>query len=190
MGRASQAREFQIATTTTTRTTVQTTFCTVICILSTKSSKTRVFWSVFACFCNVFLQNTVIYTFVTIKAFQNIIFYTVSNSLVSPNPWKHRYLHCFRQFFHAGQLKHIYKKSFKKHCFLQCVYNVFRQKHRNLHVFQHKVGPRHWFVQCFQCSGIQKPFKTSLFTIFFHFCPFFHCRKPTKMTQKSISMPS
>ena len=69
-------------------------FCTVICIFSTKSSG-----SVFAC--NVFLQNTVIYTFVTIKAFQNIIFYNVSNSLVSPNPWKHRYLHCFLQFFHV-----------------------------------------------------------------------------------------
>ena len=40
------------ATTTTPRKTVQTTFCTVICMFSTKSSKSRVFWSVFAWFCN------------------------------------------------------------------------------------------------------------------------------------------
>ena len=82
------------------------------------------------------------------------------------------------------------QKMLQKHCFLQCFYNVPRQKHRNLHVFRHKVGPKHWFLQCFQCSGIQKLFKISLFTVFFHFCPFFHCRKPTKMTRNSISIPS
>ena len=86
---ASQAREFQKATMTTPRKTVQTTFCTVICIFFSPS-KSRVFWSVIACFCNVFLQNTVSYKFVAIKPFQNIIFYNVSNSLISPNPWKHR----------------------------------------------------------------------------------------------------
>ena len=155
--------------------------------------QSRVFWSVFACFCNVFLQNTVIYIFVAIKPFQNIMFYNVSNSLVSPNPWKHRYLHCFLQFFHVPMPlanSNIYTKNLSKHCFLRLFYNVFRQKHRKLHVFRHKVGPKHWFLQCFQCSGIQKLFKISLFTVFFHFCPFFPCRKPTKMTQNSISIPS
>ena len=30
------------------------------------------------------------------------------------------------------------QKFLQKHCFLQCVYTVFRQKHRNLHVFSAK----------------------------------------------------
>ena len=81
-------------------------------------------------------------------------------------------------------------KILQKHCLFQCFYMFFRQKHRNLHVFRLKVGPKHWFLHCFQCSGIQKPFKISLFTVFFHFCPFFPCRKPTKMTQNSVSMAS
>ena len=79
---ASQAGEFQIATTTTPRKTVQTTFCTVICIFSTKS-------------------------------------------MVSPNPWKHRYLHCFLQFFHVPMPlanSNIYmQNSFKNNVF----YNGF-----------------------------------------------------------------
>ena len=186
---ASQAREFQIATTTTPRKTVQTTFCTGI-YFSTKSSKSRVFWSVFACFCNVFLQNTVSYTFAAIKPFQNIIFYNVSNSLVSSNAWNHRYLHLFTLFSSifpcsnvAGQLKH--KKILQKH-FLQ-FFTMFSVKNTVIYTF---FGPKHWFLQCFQCSGIRKPFKISLFTMFFHFCPFFHCRKPTKMTQNYVSIPS
>ena len=69
----------------------------------------------------------------------------------------------------AGQLKHIYKKSFKNIVFVQCFYIFFRQTRRNLHVFWLKVGPKHWFLQCFQCSGNQKQFKASLFTVFFHF---------------------
>ena len=86
------------------------------------------------------------------------------------NPWKHCYLHCFLQFFHVPMPlanSNIYTKNDSKTLsFSQCFYNVFRQKHRNLHVFRHKVGPNHWFVQCFQCSGIQKPFKISLFSVF------------------------
>ena len=53
----------------------------------------------------------------------------------------------------AGQLKHIYKNNSKTLVF----YNV---------------GPKHWFLQCFQCFGIQKPFKISLFTVFFIFVRF------------------
>ena len=33
-------------------------------------------------------------------------------------------------------------------------------------VFRHKVGPKQWFLQCFQCSGIQKPFKISFLSVF------------------------
>ena len=72
------------------------------------------------------------------------------------------------------------QKAFKNIVFftvlLHSFYNVFRQKHRNLHVFRHTVGPKHCFLQCFQCSGIQTPFKISLFTsiygVFFIFVRF------------------
>ena len=87
----------------------------------------------------------------------------------------------------AGQLKHIYKKSVKNIVCFQCFCIFFRQKHRNLHVFRHKVGPKHWFLQCFQGSGIQKPFKyrNLLFTVFFHLWPFFYCRKLPKWLPKN-----
>ena len=171
------------------RKTVQTTFCTVICIFSTKSSKARVFWSVFACFCNVFPQNTVIYTFVAIKPFQNIIFLQCSNSLISPNPWKHRYLHCFLQFFHVPMLlansniyNHIYKKSFKHIVFT--------------HVFRHKVGLKHWFLRCFQGSGIKKTFN-SLISLnpwkhvhLHYFLQFFHVPMPLANSNIYTKNPS
>ena len=164
-----------------------------------KSGKNIVFFSVFT-MCSV--ENTVIYAVFGIKSVQNSGFCSVFkalaskkfNAVISPNPWKHRYLHCFLQFFHVPMPlanSNIYiQKIVQKHCFFQCFYIFFRQKRRNLHVFRLKVGPKHWFLQCFQCSGIQKPFKISLFTVFFHFCPFFPCRKPTKMTQNSVSIPS
>ena len=97
------------------------------------------------------------------------------NAVISPNPWKHRYLHCFLQFFHVPMPlanSNIYTKNRSKTLFFSVFLHFFRQKRRNLHVFRLKVGPKHWFLQCFQCSGIQKPFKISLFTVFFHFCPF------------------
>ena len=80
------------------------------------------------------------------------------------------------------------QKIIQKHCFCQCFYMFLNQKSRNWHVFRLKVGPKHWFLQCIQCSGIQKPFKISLFTVFFHFCPFFPCRlklRPPKIVEKT-----
>ena len=157
-------------------------------MFSTKSPKSRVFWSVFACLCNVFLQSTVIYTCVAIKPFQNIIFYNVSNSSISP---KIRLFTLFSSIFPcsnaAGQLKHIYIKSFKNIVFSQCFYNVFRQTQGNFYVFRHKVGPKHWFLQYFQCSGIQKPFKASLFTMFFHCCPFLFIEGDIRSIRCSLS---
>ena len=77
----------------------------------------------------------------------------------------------------AGQLKHIYKKSFKNivfFFFFPWFYIFSRQKHRNFHVFRHKVGPKHWFLVCFQCSGIENPSKYHYlqFIVFFHFVRF------------------
>ena len=148
------------------------------------------------------VENTVICTFFGIKSVQNTGFCSVFKALASnlqfpdlPKPLKTSLFTQFSSIFPcanaAGQLKHIYKKSFKNIVFFsQCFYSFFRQKHHSLHVFRLKVGPKQWFLQCFQCSGIQKPFKISLFAVFFHFCPFSPCRKPTKMTQNSVSMAS
>ena len=41
------------------------------------------------------------------------------------------------------------QKILQKHCFCAVFLHFFRQKHRNLHVFRHKVGPKHWLLQCF-----------------------------------------
>ena len=83
-----------------------------------------------------------------------------------PWSWKHSYLHCFLQFFPVPMPlanSNIYTKNPSKTLFFSVFLHFFRQKRRNLHVFRLKVGPKHWFLQCFQCSGIQKPFKISLF---------------------------
>ena len=64
----------------------------------------NLFFNVLACFCNGFLQNRIIYTFVAVNPFQNIMSYNVSNSLTSPNLWRYRYLPCFLQFFHVPML--------------------------------------------------------------------------------------
>ena len=98
---ASQAREFPIATTTTSKRTVRTTFEPVSIVFLCKISQIPCSLNVFTCFCNGFLQRTVIYTFVAIKPFQSIMFDHVSNSLISPNLRKYRYLHCVLQFVHV-----------------------------------------------------------------------------------------
>ena len=178
---ASQAREFQIATTTTPRKTVQTRFCTVICIFFQKILQIQCFWSVFACFCNVFLQNTVIYTFVrckTVPKHHFFILFTMCPIPLFPQTLENTAIYSVFFNFSMFQCRwptqtYIQKNISNTLFFWQCFYNGFRQKHRNLHVFRHKVGPKHWFLQCFQCSGIQKPFNISLFIVFFSFLSFF-----------------
>ena len=51
--------------------------------------------------------------------------------------------------------------------------NVSSQTDGNLHVFCYNVSPKHLFLQCFQCSGIQKPCKILLCTMFFSFLAVF-----------------
>ena len=160
-----------------------------------KSFNNIVFFSVFTMFS---VKNTVIYTFFGIKSVQNTGSCSVFNALaskklsipLSPQTLENTAIYTVFFNFSMPLANSNYTNNPSKPFFFQCFYNVFRQKHRNLHVFRHKVGPKQWFLQCFQCSGIQKPFKISLFTVFFHFCPFFHCWKPTKMMQNSISIPS
>ena len=99
-------------------------------------------------------------------------------------------------FFSFSMLanSNIYTKNHSKTLFFYSAFTMFSVENTVIYAFfgikSVQNGPNHWFLQCFQCSGIQKPFKISLFTVFFHFCPFFHCRKPTKMTQNSISIPT
>ena len=135
-----------------------------------------------------------------------------------PNRWKYRYLQCFLQFFHVPMPvanSNIYIRNPSKTLFLTVFFPMFpvkqtviytffaikavnpsktlpsSQAYGNLHVFCYNVSPKRLFLQSFQCSGIQNPCKISCYVqCFFHFWPFFHCRKATKMTQNSISIPS
>ena len=93
------------------------------------------------------------------------------NAVISPNPWKHSYLHSFLQFFHVPMPlanSNIYTKNRSKTLFFFSAFlHFFRQKHRNLHVFRLKVSPKHWFLQCFQCSGIKNHSKYRYLQCFF-----------------------
>ena len=90
--------------------------------------------NVFACFCNGFLQSTVIYTSVAIKPFQSIMFYNVSN----PQTLEHTLLPVFSSIFlcsnAAGQLKHIYKKSFH-HIVFHSVFTMFPVNNTVIHTY-------------------------------------------------------
>ena len=46
------------------------------------------------------------------------------------------------------------------------------------------------FCSVFNALASKNPAKSCYVQRFFHFWPFFHCRKATKMTQNSISIPS
>ena len=72
-----------------------------------------------------------------------------------------------------GQLKHIHKKSIKNIVFFSVFTMCSVEKHRNLRGFRHKVGPKQWFLQCFQCSGIQKLQNIAIYSVF-SFLSVFH----------------
>ena len=133
---ASQAREFQIATTRTPRKTVQTTFCTVIYIFSDKIAQIPCFYHVFACFCNGFLQNSNLHTCRHKTVPKHHVLQYVQFPFIE-------FSSIFTCCNAAGQLKHIYKKSFQHIVFHSVFYNVSAQKHGTLDVFRHKVGPKH-----------------------------------------------
>ena len=59
------------------------------------------------------------------------------NSVISPNPWKHRYLNCFLQFFHVPMPlanSSIYTKNPSKTFFSQCFY-IFSVKNAVIYTF-------------------------------------------------------
>ena len=86
--------------------------------------------------------------------------------------------HCFWQWFSNvssqtdGNL-HVFchkgSKSFQNIAFDSVFVMFSSQAYGNLHVFCYNVSPKHLFLQCFQCSGIQKPCKILLCTMFFSF---------------------
>ena len=107
-------------------------------------------------------------------------------------PSKHGNLHICRQKtvpkHHVLQRFH-FKKSFQN-IVVHSVFTMFPVKNTVIYTFFTIKSLQNtnfcMFLQCFQCSGIPKLFKTSLFTRFFHCRSFFHCRKPTKMIKKLI----
>ena len=107
-------------------------------------------------------------SFPPVGASQARQFEIISNSLIiSPNLWKYRYLRCFFTFSWPTQTQ--MQKTLPKHCFSQCFYHVSLQKQSDLHVFRHKVGPKHkfsmlWHPKTFQCIAIYNVF--SLFVVF------------------------
>ena len=113
-----------------------------------------------------------------------------------PNRWKYRYLQCFLQFFHvpmpvANSNINIYKKSFQNIVF-DSVFVMFPVKHTVIYTFFAITSVQNTcFCSVFNALASKNPTTKSCYVqCFFHFWPFFHCRKATKMTQNSISIPS
>ena len=108
-----------------------------------KKSVNIVFFSVFT-MCSV--ENTVIYAVFGIKSVQNSGFCSVFKALASkkiqcrdlPKPLKTPLFTLFSSNFPcanaAGQLKHIYKQSFKNIVFFQCFY-IFSVKNAVIYTF-------------------------------------------------------
>ena len=94
------------------------------------------------------------------------------------NPSKTLFLQCFSNvssqtdgnlhvFCHKGS------KSFQNIAF-DSVFVMFPVNHTVIYTFFcYNVSPKHLFLQCFQCSGIQKPCKILLCTMFFSFLAVF-----------------
>ena len=68
--------------------------------------------------------------------------------------------------------------SFKNHVICICLgiksvqnmvfkalFLCFLQTQSNLHMFERKVGPKHWFLPCFRCSKIPNPSFLSVFPL-------------------------
>ena len=146
------------------------------------------------------------------------MFDNASNSLISPNRWKYRYLQCFLQFFHVPMPvanSNIYIRNPSKTLFLTVFFQCFQSrfcykgsksfqniafdsvfvmlpvKHTVIYTFFAITSVQNTcFCSVFNALASKNPAKSCYVQCFFHFWPFFHCRKATKMTQNSISIPS
>ena len=131
-----------------------------------------VFSSIFPC-SNAGSQLQHIYK----KSFQNIVFDCFSNvSSQTDGNW--------HVFCHKGS------KSFQNIAF-DSVFVMFPVKHTvGYTFFAIKSVQNTCFCSVFNALASKNPAKSCYVQCFFHFWPFFHCRKATKMTQNSISIPS
>ena len=143
---ASQAREFQTATMTTPRKTVLTTFCTVICIFFHKILQIACFLKCVCMFLQCFPSKHGNLHICRHKTVPKHHFLQCFQFPCLPKPLKkHRYLHCFLQFFHVPMPlanSNICTKNHSTTLFFTVCSHCFPQKHRNLHVSRHTVGPK------------------------------------------------
>ena len=132
-----------------------------------------VFSSIFPC-ANAGSQLQHIYK----KSFQNIVF----DSVFPMFPVKQTVIYTF--FCHKGS------KSFQNIAF-DSVFAMFPVKHTVIYtVFAITSVQNTCFCSVFNALASKNPAKSCYVQCLFHFWPFFHCRKATKMTQNSISIPS
>ena len=95
------------------------------------------------------------------KSFQNIVF----DSVFPMFPVKQTVIYTFFAIKAVNPSKNIAFDS---------VFVMFPVKHTVIYTFFcYNVSPKHLFLQCFQCSGIQKPCKILLCTMFFSFLAVF-----------------
>ena len=111
------------------------------------------------------------------------------------NPSKTLFLTVFFQGFSQtdGNL-HVFchkgSKSFQSIAF-DSVFVMFPVKHTVIYTFFAITSVQNTcFCSVFNALASKNPAKSCYVQCFFHFWPFFHCRKATKMTQNSISIPS
>ena len=112
------------------------------------------------------------------KSFQNIVF----DSVFPMFPVKQTVIYPF--FCHKGS------KSFQNIAF-DSVFVMFPVKHTVIYTFFAITSVQNTcFCSVFNALASKNHAKSCYAQCFFHFWPFFHCRKATKMTQNSISIPS
>ena len=132
-----------------------------------------VFSSIFPC-SNAGSQLQHIYK----KSFQNIVFDSVFSNVSSQTDGN---LHVF---CHKGS------KSFQNIA-VDSVFVMFPVKHTVIYTFFAITSVQNTcFCSVFNALASKNPAKSCYVQCFFHFWPFFHCRKATEMTQNSISIPS
>ena len=117
---------------------------------------------------------------------------------------KHRNLRVFRHeniviytvFFHFSMCQcrwptQTYIQQILQNIVLfQCFYIFFVKNTVIYTFFGLKSVQNTGFCSVFNALASKNHSKYGYFRCFFHFCPFFPCRKPTKMTQNSVSMAS
>ena len=88
------------------------------------------------------------------------------------------------------KLRSFNKKSFQNIAF-DSVFVMFPVKHTVIYTFFAITSVQNTcFCSVFNALASKNPAKSCYVQGFFHFWPFFHCRKATKMTQNSIAIPS